>query len=365
MKILTVVGARPQFIKAAVLSQKLLTIPQISEVVVHTGQHYDEKMSNIFFTELGIPSAKYNLQVGSGNHGHQTGRMLIGLEEILLQEKPDYLLVYGDTNSTLAGALAACKLNIPIAHVEAGLRSYNMRMPEEINRILTDRVSEILFISSRNAANTLISEGIDEKKVIFSGDIMYDATILFSAIANKKNQLLQSIFVKGNNDYILCTFHRAENTENSRRLGNILEALELIAEHIQIVFPIHPRTKHTIEKLNLNYPRSTNIQYIEPVGYFDMLNLEANARLIMTDSGGVQKEAYFHGKQCVTLRDETEWIELVDLGWNILVSPNELPEIILNCVISQLSSNKPPPNSQIYGNGNAKDVISGYFEAKI
>ena len=361
MKIVTVVGARPQFIKAAVLSRFFQISDLVNEIVIHTGQHYDNRMSEVFFREMGIQLAKYNLEIGSGKHGEQTGLMLAGIEKVLIHELPDYVLVYGDTNSTLAGALAAAKLHIPIVHVEAGLRSFNMRMPEEINRILTDRISEALFISSQNARLILESEGIDSQKIFYSGDIMYDVILMFSEIAKKESQIINSLNLN-DKDFILCTFHRAENTDNIDRLRNILNSLEIIAKQINVIFPVHPRTRAVLSEYNLIYPKNPNIRYIEPIGYFDMLSLEANSRMIMTDSGGVQKEAYFHGKQCITLREETEWVELVQFGWNNLVSPLLPPDEIAKRVISGLQTSNMSLNKNIYGQGNAGNIIGKFFE---
>ncbi len=329
MKVLTIIGTRPQFIKAAVISRAIASYNlsasnRIDEIIVHTGQHYDSNMSDIFFEEMDIPKPHYNLGVGSGNHGEQTGRMLIGLEKLLIKEKPDMVLVYGDTNSTLAGALAASKLHIPIAHVEAGLRSFNRDMPEEINRIFTDHVSDILFCPTETAVENLKNEGIPSKniksKVVKTGDVMLDAAAYYSKISTDK-------WLKENNlnagNFILATVHRAENTDSAERLSNIIDALSKISDdYFQVVFPVHPRTMGVIDsnaeiKNKLN---NSSIKVVQPIGYIDMITAEKNCRLIMTDSGGIQKEAYFHKKLCITLRTETEWVELVDFGWNRLTS---------------------------------------------
>jgi UDP-GlcNAc3NAcA epimerase len=310
MKIITIVGARPQFIKAAPLSKVLRK--DNTEVIIHTGQHYDENMSKIFFEEMNIPKPDYNLNVGSGNHGYQTGNMLIAIEEIIVKEKPDIVLVYGDTNSTLAGALAASKLLIPVAHVEAGLRSFNMNMPEEQNRILTDHISNFLFAPTETAVDNLKNEGI-KKNVYNVGDVMYDAILHFSELAKNKSFILNRIGSK-KDSYVLATIHRAENTNDIKRLGNIINALNISEENI--ILPLHPRTRKYIENYNLKL--SNNITIIEPVGYLDMVVLEMYSKKIVTDSGGVQKEAFFLSKPCITLRDETEWIETVENGWNIL-----------------------------------------------
>jgi len=318
MKILTVVGARPQFIKLAPLS-KILRENGINEIIVHTGQHYDENMNDLFFKELEIPKPDYNLGIGSGNHGEQTGRMLIEIEKIILKENPDLVIVYGDTNSTLAGALTASKLHIKLAHVEAGLRSFNKIMPEEINRVLTDHVSDILFCPTQTAVENLKNEGIT-KGVYLVGDVMFDALMHFSKISEIKSNILESLNIKPK-EYYLATIHRAENTDDYERLKNILTAFSKMDEIV--VFPIHPRTKKMINYHRLDdLIRKDNIKVIDPVGYLDMLKLEKNAKAILTDSGGVQKEAFWLKVPCITLRDETEWIETVNLGWNRLVCSN-------------------------------------------
>jgi UDP-N-acetylglucosamine 2-epimerase len=318
MKILTVVGARPQFIKLAPLS-KILRENGVNEIIVHTGQHYDENMNDLFFKELEIPKPDYNLGIGSGNHGEQTGRMLIEIEKIMLKENPDLVIVYGDTNSTLAGALAASKLHIKLAHVEAGLRSFNKRMPEEINRVLTDHVSDILFCPTQTAVENLKNEGIT-KGVYLVGDVMFDALVHFSKISDMKSNILERLNIKPK-EYYLATIHRAENTDNYERLKNILTAFSKMDE--MVVFPIHPRTRKMINYYGLgDLLENNNVKVIDPVGYLDMLKLEKNAKAILTDSGGVQKEAFWLKVPCITLRDETEWIETVNLGWNRLVGSN-------------------------------------------
>ncbi len=318
MKILTVVGARPQFIKLAPLS-KILRENGISEIIVHTGQHYDENMNDLFFKELEIPEPDYNLGIGSGNHGEQTGRMLIEIEKIMLKEKPDLVIVFGDTNSTLAGALAASKLHIKLAHVEAGLRSFNKRMPEEINRVLTDHISDILFCPTQTAVENLKNEGIIIG-VYLVGDVMFDALLHFSKISDMKSNILERLNIK-QKEYYLATIHRAENTDDYERLKNILTAFSKMDE--MVVFPIHPRTRKMISYYRLDdLLENDNVKVIDPVGYLDMLKLERNAKAILTDSGGVQKEAFWLKVPCITLRDETEWIETVNLGWNRLVGSN-------------------------------------------
>jgi len=344
MKIITVVGARPQFIKAAPVSKELRKY--FNEILIHTGQHYDDNMSKIFFEELGIPKPDYNLNIGSGNHGKMTGEMLGKLEEIYLKEKPDCILVYGDTNSTLAGALAASKLLIPVIHVEAGLRSFNKSMPEEQNRILTDHISKLLLVPTKDAEKNLEKEGI-KNGVHNIGDVMYDAVLMFKEKSKIKEKLLEKIGVK-KNEYILATIHRAENTNNIERLKNIIEALN--ESSATIVLPLHPRTKKFIEEYGLNF--AEDIKVIEPVGYLEMLMLEGNSQKIVTDSGGVQKEAYFMSKPCITMRDETEWVETVDVGWNVVVGTDKAK-------ILESIKNFNPKNEQpyIFGDGKASEKI--------
>lgn len=344
MKIITVIGARPQFIKCAAVSKELRKNHE--EIIIHTGQHYDKNMSDIFFNELGIPKPEYNLEVGSSSHGKQTGEMLAKIEEIYLKEKPDVVLVYGDTNSTLAGALAASKMHIPVAHVEAGLRSKNMRMPEEQNRILTDHISEYLFTPTKSADENLKGEGLH--KIYNVGDVMYDGVKLFSKIALEKATVLEDNQLR-KGEYILATIHRAENTDSKDRLVNIFEALGESEENI--VLPLHPRTEKYIDEYGIEVKE--NIKVIEPVGYLDMIALESNARKIVTDSGGVQKEAFFMGVPCVTLRDETEWIETVDCGWNTIVGADKLA---ITKAIREFNPQNDRPT--IFGDGTAAERIS-------
>jgi UDP-GlcNAc3NAcA epimerase len=315
--VLTIVGARPQFIKCAPVSREL-NRSGIREIVVHTGQHFDAGMSDIFFDELRLTPPDHHLGVGGGGHGEMTGKMLQLLEPLLEQTRPDYVLVYGDTNSTLAGALAASKLHIPVAHVEAGLRSFNRRMPEEQNRVITDHIADWLFTPTRTASRNLLHEGIDEARIHEVGDVMFDAALLFRGKAQAKSHVLERCGVRGRR-YVLSTVHRAENTDSRERLRAILEGLDAVAESLPVVLPLHPRTRAAIEREDLP---TGGIKIVDPVGYLDMMALECQAALIATDSGGVQKEAYFHGVPCVTLRDETEWLELVELGWNRLASPS-------------------------------------------
>lgn len=354
MKILTILGARPQFIKAGSVSREIAKYKEIQEIIVHTGQHYDANMSDIFFDEMQIPKPNYFLGIGGKSHGAMTGQMIEKIEEVTLKEKPDWIIVYGDTNSTLAGAIVASKLHIKLAHIEAGLRSFNMKMPEEVNRILTDRVSDILFCPTDTAVQNLKNEGYAnlDCKIVKSGDVMQDGAIFYKDLAIKPN-------IKIEDNFILCTIHRAENTDDKQRLINIFEALNEIAKEKQIILPLHPRTKKILEGLKLDL---NNLSIIDPIGYLEMTWLINNCSLIMTDSGGLQKEAYFFRKQCITLRDETEWIELVDLGVNILAGANK--EKILNYYKEySLSNKKFNQISDLYGQGEAsKKIIKSLIE---
>ncbi|ABB44695.1 UDP-N-acetylglucosamine 2-epimerase [Sulfurimonas denitrificans DSM 1251] len=315
MKILTILGARPQFIKAGSVSREIAKHKEIKEIIVHTGQHYDANMSDIFFKEMQIPKPEYFLGIGGKSHGAMTGQMIEKIEEVALEVKPDWIMVYGDTNSTLAGAIVASKLHIKLAHVEAGLRSFNMKMPEEINRILTDRVSNILFCPTDIAVQNLKNEGFENFtcKIVKSGDVMQDGAIFYKNLAVKPVCDIKD-------DFILCTIHRAENTDDETRLKSIFEALSEIAKERQIILPLHPRTKKIVEDLKLN---TQNLTLLDPVGYLEMVWLIDNCSLVMTDSGGVQKEAYFFEKPCITLRDETEWLELVECGVNTLAGADK------------------------------------------
>lgn len=347
MKILTILGARPQFIKAGSISREIEKHKDIKEMIVHTGQHYDANMSDIFFDEMKIPKPNYFLGIGGKSHGAMTGQMIEKIEEVALKEKPDWILVYGDTNSTLAGAIVASKLHIKLAHIEAGLRSFNMKMPEEVNRILTDRVSNILFCPTDTAIQNLKNEGFQnlDCKIVKSGDVMQDGAIFYKNLAVKPN-------IKIKNSFILCTIHRAENTDDETRLKSIFEALNEIAKEKQIILPLHPRTKKILENLKLDI---NNLTIIEPVGYLEMIWLIDNCDFVMTDSGGLQKEAYFFEKQCVTLRDETEWIELVERGANTLVGANK--EKILEEYKNNLEFNKQNLKLDLYGCGKASEII--------
>lgn len=352
MKILTVLGARPQFIKAAAFSRALDQLDNIEEIIIHTGQHYDQNMSDIFFEEMNIPKPKYLLQTGGKTHGAMTGQQLEQIENIFLNEKPDLVLVYGDTNSTLAGALAAAKLHIPVAHVEAGLRSFNKKMPEEINRILTDQISDYLFVPSIGAKQNLVDEGISEEKIFVVGDIMYDVSLYY------KEKMIKPIWFDSLNlkSFILCTIHRAENTDDANKLEDIFKGLG--SSNISIVLPLHPRTVNKIKEHNINIPN--NIYLVDPVGYLEMVWLEVNSEFIVTDSGGVQKEAYFHEKYCVTLREETEWVELVQRGFNSLVG-SDIRKIQLE-LERKFHNNI---EAGIYGHGDtAKKIINLLWSKK-
>lgn len=345
MKIISIVGARPEFIQSAPVSRALRE--RHRELLVHTGQHYDYRMSQTFFDELGIPAPDYNLEVGSGSHGRQTAEILSRLEDVLLAERPDLVIVRGDTNSTLAGALAAAKLHIPVAHIEAGERSFDRRMPEEINRVVTDSISDYFFCVSRTAMRHLAAEGIVEG-VHWTGDVMLDANLHNRPIARRNSDVLARLELRPGG-YALVTVHRAGNTDDPARLGNIVAALNRAPE--TVVFPVHPRTRAALQRIGAEF--APQVQLIEPLGYFDMMVLEENARLIATDSGGVQREAYFFGKPCLTLRDETEWTETVEAGWNVLTGND--PDRI-----AELWRTFAPPAAQppIFGDGNAAQKIA-------
>lgn len=347
MKIVSVIGARPQFIKAATISRIIRTRSDIREVILHTGQHYDENMSGLFFNELNIPEPHYNLGVGSESHAIQTGRMLEGIETILLKEKPDWTLLYGDTNSTIAGALAATKLHIPVAHVEAGLRSFNRVMPEEINRIVTDRISDLLFAPTETAVKNLRNEGLAEN-TRFTGDVMYDSVLFYRDIVEKDPGAYS--FQDLPEDFLLATIHRAENTDHPQQMENILNAFRELP--YPVLLPIHPRTKKIISRFFI----PQNLHLIEPVGYLMMLSLILKARKVLTDSGGLQKEAYFLGTPCVTLRTETEWVETLHDGWNTITATD--PVKIIRAAQLPYPEH---PRSQAFGTGNAAEIIVGLF----
>lgn len=381
MKIASVVGARPQFIKLAPLikaSQRQKhrgSKRAIEHLIIHTGQHYDYKMNKVFFDELGIPEPDYNLDVGSGSHGWQTGEMMKRAEEVLIKEKPDLVIIYGDTNSTLAGALASSKLGIVLSHIESGLRSYNRSMPEEINRILADRSSDILFCPTENACRNLRKEGFSNTAnngklidlssndlfaaiqsfplVINVGDVMYDAALLGLEIAEERSNVLERLKLQPK-EYHLATLHRAENSGNKERLKNILYAFSEISKEKPVIFPVHPRTKKNLKAFHLDTTALNQVQMIDPVGYFDMLILEKNAYRIMTDSGGMQKEAYFFGVPCITLRGETEWVETLERGTNILTGTDK--NRIIDAV-PQSSSGELESPLPLYGDGQTAERI--------
>ncbi len=358
MKLVNIVGARPQFIKLAPILRAIERYNRghpdcpIQEILVHTGQHYDYEMSGVFFEELGLKAPDENLGVGSGTHGAQTGEMLRRIEQVLLREKPDWVMVYGDTNSTLAGALAAAKLHIPVAHVEAGLRSFNRRMPEEINRVLTDHLSDLLFCPTERAVENLRQEGIT-RGVHRVGDVMYDAVLQYAELAERKSRILDELGLERQR-YALATVHRAENTDDPERLRAILLGLEGIGrEGLSVILPLHPRTRKEMQRLGI---APNAIRVVDPVSYLDMLLLEKNARVILTDSGGVQKEAFFFRVPCVTLREETEWVETVATGWNVLVGCN--PKRIVQAA---LEARPGADSAWPYGDGRAGEEIVNWL----
>ena len=349
-KILTVVGARPQFVKAAALSRELKA-QSIQEILVHTGQHFDKNMAEIFFEEMEIPKPDYNLGINSLSHGAMTGRMIEAIENVLINEKPNAMVVFGDTNSTLAGALAASKLHIPVAHIEAGLRSFNMKMPEEINRILTDRISDYLFCPTSTAIENLKKEGFENfnAKIINSGDVMYDVALFYSRVSEKKSTVISKLKLKSK-PFILATLHRQENTDDLSRLCAITDAFNELAKQFEIVLPLHPRTQKIIQKEKI----PLHFKPVEPVGYLDMIELLKKCSFVITDSGGLQKEAFFFEKHCLITRDETEWTELVDLNYNFLVGSNTKKIInAANLVLKMNNDFRIKP----YGNGNAAKQI--------
>ena len=371
-KIITVIGARPQIIKAAAISRAIKNnfSDKILEVIVHTGQHYDENMSQIFFEELEIPFPNFNLNVGSGSHGEQTAKMLEGLENIYVQEKPDAVIVYGDTNSTIAAALAAAKIHIPVIHIEAGLRSFNKAMPEEINRIACDHMSTLLFTPTEIGQRNLLNEGIkndqkeaasiDNPKIYLCGDIMYDNSLYFSEMSEQKSEILKELKIT-TDEFILCTIHRDTNTDDTANLNAIFRALLRIQKtsNLKIVLPLHPRTKeklnsHLDENLLTEINQNKNFKIIPPLGFLDIISLEKNARLIITDSGGLQKEAFFFQKPCVILREQTEWIEIVENGNALIAGANEL-KIISSVETLIKRTDFTYPN--LYGDGNAANFI--------
>jgi UDP-GlcNAc3NAcA epimerase len=356
MKLLTVVGARPQFVKASMLSRaiaskKRLSGRAVSDVLVHTGQHFDENMSGAFFGELDIVSPAHSLAVHGGPHGEMTARMMMGLEPLLYREAPDWVVVHGDTNSTLAGALVAAKMRIPVAHVEAGLRSRKRDMPEEVNRVVTDALSEVLFAPTRAAVENLRAEGVDPRHIVDAGDVMFDATLHYLEISRQDADRLRRLGVAG--EFVLATIHRAENTDDHLRLRGIIEGLTALAAHANVVMPIHPRTRGALNALGCLDSVSRRLTILDPVGYLDMLALTESARVVITDSGGLQKEAYFLGTPCVTVRDETEWVELVDIGANRLAGPS--PDAIRDAVEVAMAATW--CQASLYGGGSSAELI--------
>jgi len=362
-KILSIVGARPQFIKASMVLKKIIEI-SITHVMVHTGQHYDSNMSDVFFKELNINPPDFHLGIGSGNHGEQTGKMLIEIEKVLLQEKPNLVIVYGDTNSTLAGALATSKLKIRLAHVEAGLRSFNKHMPEEINRVVTDHISDLLFAPTLNAVENLKKESITQN-VFNTGDVMLDIAFEMSKRQKPQEEMILNKYELKKSNYILATIHREDNTNKKKNLLNIIDALKHIAEDgIKVFFPVHPRTKKYIKKYNLlQRDNSKNLVLNEPVSYGDMIVLEKNARVVLTDSGGVQKEAYFFKRPAVIPREETEWVEIVEAGWNILTGAEK--QMIIEAILHLWDKDHFETWQNFYGDGNASVKISRIIEEYI
>ena len=347
MKLLTIIGARPQFVKAAALSREFQKYPQLHEIIVHTGQHFDASMSDIFFEEMEIPKPQYNLNINGLSHGAMTGQMLEKIEEILIAEKPDAVLVYGDTNSTIAGALAAKKLHIKVAHVEAGLRSFNMQMPEEVNRILTDRISDWLFCPTDAAIVNLKLEGFDQIncKVVKTGDVMEDAALFYAKKAVENSTIINQLSLR-DKMFVLATIHRAENTDNYNSLKRIIDAFNILNESTSVVVPLHPRTKNLLEK----YQLKPTFTIVEPVGYFDMIRLLQNCALVITDSGGLQKESFFFGKFCITTREQTEWVELVNHGYNFIAGSDT--DKIISLTKDKLKANF-PERLNLYGSGQA------------
>jgi UDP-GlcNAc3NAcA epimerase len=356
MKNLTIVGARPQFVKAAAVCRAVgawndrRPDRRIEDVIVHTGQHFDHNMSQSFFDELGIPDPKYNLGVHGGGHGQMTGRMLEQLEAVMQAERPDQVLVYGDTNSTLAGALAATKLHVPVCHVEAGLRSFNRRMPEEINRVVADSLADLLLCPTPAAVANLRREGI-ERGVHHVGDVMYDVALHFAEVARRESRVLQVLDLE-HRFFLLATCHRAENTDEPERLRGIAEGLAAVSGRIPVVLPLHPRTRGALTAAGISLPDSVKV--CDPLPFLDMLRLEMAASLIATDSGGVQKEAYFLGKPCITMREETEWVETVEAGWNRLVGADRAR---IAAGIDVFLDARLPQREAVFGDGKAADKI--------
>ncbi len=352
-KIVTVVGARPQFIKAAAVSREIAKHPEFEEVIIHTGQHFDKEMSSVFFDEMRIPEPRYNLNINSLKHGSMTGRMLEKIEEALIFEQPRAVLVYGDTNSTLAGALAAKKLHLKVVHVEAGLRSFNMLMPEEVNRILTDRISDVLCCPTDRAVENLLIEGFNHYpcNVVKTGDVMQDAALFYGKISSEKSRIIEKLRVS-DVEFLLCTLHRAENTDDLKRLSSIVKALNKISKEYVVILPLHPRTAKILRSNDIELDATIT----PPLGYLDMIELLKKTKLVLTDSGGLQKEAFFFSKPTVTLRDETEWVELVDNGFNVLAGADA--DKIISCCRQMLETKFDAHDKCLYGNGEAsKNVV--------
>lgn len=360
-KIVTVIGARPQFIKASVVSHALAAQGGLHEVLVHTGQHFDVNMSDVFFAELGMAPPAHQLAIHGGRHGAMTGQMLAAVEQVLVDESPDAVLVYGDTNSTLAGALAAVKLHIPVAHVEAGLRSFNLAMPEEVNRLLTDRISRWLFTPTDAARAHLLHEGTASERIVAVGDVMYDVALHHGARTGAEGGALERLDLAPGG-YALATVHRAENTDAASRLAVVVRALSMLAATLPVVWPLHPRTRLVLQQQGMLAALPAALHVVEPVGYLDMVQLEKHAALVATDSGGVQKEAFFHRVPCVTLRDETEWVELLDAGWNRLAPPHDAAAVAaaLHAAIGTRGREVQP-----YGRGDAATRIAERLAADL
>lgn len=358
MKIVTVIGARPQFIKAAPVSKALSGRSGVEEVLIHTGQHFDDLMSDVFFRELGIPAPRHQLGIGGLSHGAMTGRMLEAVERVLIEEKPDRVLVYGDTNSTLAGALAAAKLKMPVAHVEAGLRSFNRGMPEEINRVVVDHLSSMLFAPTDAAVENLSREGIAPDAIRRTGDVMYDAALAFGQTAEKHSRILENLALRSKS-YLLATVHRAENTDDVARLRCVFEGLAEVSRRYPVVLPLHPRTRNILDGIAFRPPET--LRMIDPVGFLDMVMLEKHALVVATDSGGVQKEAYFHRVPCVTLREETEWVELIEAGANRLAPPRDAGTVS-RAIEAALATPPGVFDGELYGKGDAAEQIAACLE---
>ncbi|PCJ52160.1 MAG: UDP-N-acetylglucosamine 2-epimerase (non-hydrolyzing) [Planctomycetota bacterium] len=356
MKILTVLGARPQFIKASVVSRAIQDNSNMDEKIIHTGQHYDTNMSSIFFDEMEIPKPDYQLKIKGDDHGSMTGNIMIDMEPIIKKEAPNAVIVYGDTNTTLAAALVSKKLHLPLIHIEAGLRSYNMKMPEEINRIVTDRISDICFCPTQLAYDNLVKENYGEKLELV-GDVMYDATLFYAELSEKRSTIIKDNDL-AENEFVLCTVHRAENTDSKERLEEIFNAINHITKDKKVVLPLHPRTQKMLKQFGIK----TEALVIDPVGYFDMQTLIKNCSVVMTDSGGLQKESYFYNKFCITLRDETEWVELVDNGYNFITGANGKTIIFET---EKAIGTKFESSDNLYGDGTSAQKIVNIIDKNI